>query len=75
MVSTYYKISLKSHRYNSLSVVFLDVHPVFILVNLLNKHITMSENIPPQRRDRDERSSSAEMEIVFTELFLFGGVK
>ena len=27
------------------------VQPVFILVNVLNKQIAMSENMPPQRRE------------------------
>ena len=35
----------------SFQLLFLYVQPVFILVNVLNKHIMVSENIPPQRRE------------------------
>ena len=43
----------------------MNVQSVFILVSVLIKQITTSENIPPQSRE----SRSMEMEIVFTELF------
>ena len=32
-------------------MVFLQVQPVFVLVNVLNKQIAMSENVPPHRRE------------------------
>ena len=48
---TNYKISHKSLRNSSFKSFQFFVLPVFILDNVINKQLTTSENIPPQRRE------------------------
>ena len=79
MISKYYRIShisLGNNQFKSFSVLFIYEQPVFLLVNIFIKQITMFENIPPQRIRgnalcKNEISDEKYEEIFYYTIFVF----